>query len=70
MMAMYEGDMICPHCRHKGSDFEVKKEWAHGLHLVNRVSCPSCKGEFRFYWGNRKDGTHFEYTIPKLEHSH
>ncbi|MCL4480473.1 MAG: hypothetical protein M1113_03190 [Candidatus Thermoplasmatota archaeon] len=65
-MAKYEGKMTCPYCRHNGSDFELKKEWAHGLHLVNRVSCPVCKKEFRFYWGNRKDGTQFEYTIPKI----
>lgn len=61
---LYDGIITCPFCNHKGKDYRLVKEWIHGLHLVNRVECPSCKNEFRFYWGERKDGTHFEYTIP------
>ena len=60
----YDDIITCPFCNHKGKDYKLVKEWVHGLHLVNSVVCPSCGNQFRFYWGERKDGTHFEYTIP------
>lgn len=60
----YEGKVDCPYCGYKGTDFKLMKEWTHGLHLVNRLSCPSCEMIFSFYWGERKDGSFFSYTIP------
>ncbi len=66
MTMKYESSLECPHCGHNGKDFEVLKEWAHGLHLVNKLHCPGCQEEFRYYWGERKDGSKFSYTIPKL----
>lgn len=64
-MAKYEKAIECPHCGHKGVDFKVVKEWAHGLHLVNRVKCASCDFDFRIYWGEKMSGENFVYTIPK-----
>ena len=61
----YEESIECPYCNHKGADFKVVKEWAHGLHLVNRLVCPKCSGDFRYYWGRKMDGRKFSYTIPK-----
>lgn len=62
---VYEKEITCPYCGHKGTDFNFEKEWLHGSHLVNRFSCPSCGGRFRYYWGERGDGTPFHYIIKK-----
>ncbi|MGP6240081.1 hypothetical protein ACNF40_06685 [Cuniculiplasma sp. SKW4] len=59
---LYDGIITCPFCNYKGKDYRLIKEWIHGLHRVNRVECLSCKNEFRFYWGERKDGT-FRFKI-------
>lgn len=61
----FDGPLTCPFCGHKGTDFKLIKDWAHGLHLVNRLTCSNCSGDFRYYWGEKMDGTPFNYTIPK-----
>ena len=61
----YDGKIDCPYCKYSGINFKFLREWTHGLHLVNELTCPSCQGTFRFYWGKKKDGSDFSYTIPK-----
>lgn len=64
-MVEYDGEITCPYCGHKGKNFKLIKDWAHGMQLVNRLKCPECEGDFRFYWGEKMDGKEFSYTIPK-----
>lgn len=61
----YKETVACPYCHHKGAYFKVIKEWAHGIHLVNSVVCLHCSGNFRYYWGEKKDEMKISYTIPK-----
>jgi DNA-binding PadR family transcriptional regulator len=39
----FEGVVTCPFCKHKGTDFKLVKDWAHGLHLVNRFTCKNVR---------------------------
>jgi RNase P subunit RPR2 len=59
----YEGDITCPYCEYTGKNFQLRKEWIRGLHFVNGLTCPECNGDFRYYFGERKDGSSFGYTI-------
>lgn len=62
---VYGGVVTCPYCGYEGIDFKLDKEWAHGLHLVDRFVCPICNNVFRFYWGEKLDGTAFHYIMKK-----
>ena len=61
---VYEKELECPFCQHRGKDFKDEKEWTRGTSLVNRMLCPNCKGQFRVYWGEKKDGSEYSYILP------
>lgn len=61
----YEETVTCHFCYHKDADFKVIREWDHGLHLLNSLMSPDFRENFRYYFGERKNGMKFSYTIPK-----
>ncbi len=59
----YDGIIKCPYCNHEGSDFKFLKEWVSGTAIVDRFECLSCSRVFRLYFGEKRDGKEFKYTI-------
>ena len=65
-MTKYSGDVVCPFCGTKSKEHSLKREWIHGLQLVNELECINCGYKFRLYYGEKTDGTPFSYIIPKI----
>lgn len=59
----YFKDVECPFCHRLSNEYALLDEWTMQSQIVNRVECPSCKGVFRIYQGERLDGTPFLYII-------